>query len=54
VQGHSEQMVWNADILCRAPPWQWMSAYSCLHSSTAGALQLGVVWPPSLQPWCHS
>jgi hypothetical protein len=20
VQGHSEQMVWNADILCRAPP----------------------------------
>jgi hypothetical protein len=31
-----------------------MSAYSCLHSSTAGAFKLGVVWPPSLQPQSHS
>jgi hypothetical protein len=23
-----------------APPWQWASAYSCSHSSTAGAFQL--------------
>jgi hypothetical protein len=30
------------------------SAYSSSHLSTAGAFQLGVVWPPSLQPWSHS
>jgi hypothetical protein len=53
VQGHSEQMVWNADIRCSAPPRQCASAYSCSHLSTAGAFQL-VVWPPSLQPWSHS
>jgi hypothetical protein len=34
---------------CSAPPSQCESAYSCLHSSTAGAFQLGDVWPPSLQ-----
>jgi hypothetical protein len=48
VKGQSEQKVLNADIWCSAPP------YSCLHSSTAGAFQLGVVWPPSLQPWFRS
>jgi hypothetical protein len=26
----------------------------CSHSSTAGAFQLGVIWPPSLQPWSRS
>jgi hypothetical protein len=31
-----------------------VSAYSFLYLSTAGAFQLGVVWPPSLQPWSHS
>jgi hypothetical protein len=25
-----------------------------LHSSTAGAFQLGIAWPPSLQPWSYS
>jgi hypothetical protein len=30
------------------------SAYSCSHSSTAGSFQLGVVWPPALQPWSRS
>jgi hypothetical protein len=28
--------------------------FSCSHSNTAGTFQLGVVWPPSLQPWPHS
>jgi hypothetical protein len=37
----------NMDIRCSAPPWQWVSAHLCIfsHSSTAGAFQLGVVWP---------
>jgi hypothetical protein len=39
---------------CSAPPWQCASAYSCSHSSTAGAFQLGVVWPPALEPWSRS
>jgi hypothetical protein len=52
--GRSEQKAWNADIRCSAPPWQCASAYSCSRLSTAGAFQLGVVWPPSLQPWSHS
>jgi hypothetical protein len=43
--GHSEQKSWNADIQCThsAPPRQFTSAYSFSHSSTAGAIQLGVV-----------
>jgi hypothetical protein len=54
--GHSEQKAWNAGIWCMssAPPWQCMSAYSSLHSSTAGIFQLGVVGSPSLQPCSHS
>jgi hypothetical protein len=28
--------------------------YSCSHFSTAGAFKLGVLWPPSLQPWSRS
>jgi hypothetical protein len=39
---------------CSGPPWQCSSAYSCSHSSTAGAFQLGVAWPLSLQPWFRS
>jgi hypothetical protein len=30
------------------------SVYSCSHTSTAGVFKLGVVWPPSLQPWFRS
>jgi hypothetical protein len=41
-------------IWCSAPPRQCTSIYSCLYSNTARAFQLGVVWPPSLQPWSHS
>jgi hypothetical protein len=54
--GHSEQKAWIADIRCNTPPWQCASAYGyiCSHSSAAGAFQLGVVWPPSLQPWSPS
>jgi hypothetical protein len=52
--GHSEQRAWNADIRYSAPPSQCASAYSCSHSSTAGAVQLGVVWPLSLQPRSRS
>jgi hypothetical protein len=44
----------NADMQCSTSPWQCASAYSCLHLSTAGALQLVAVWPPSLQPSSHS
>jgi hypothetical protein len=51
VQGHSEQKAWNACIqhTCSVP-WQCVSAYSCLHLSTTATFQLGVVWPPFLQP----
>jgi hypothetical protein len=42
VLSHSEQKTWNADIRCNAP-LLWQCAYSCLHSSTAGAFQLRVV-----------
>jgi hypothetical protein len=54
--GHSEQNTWNSDIRCSTPPWQCASGfeYSSSHLSTAGAFQLGVVWPPSLQPWSCS
>jgi hypothetical protein len=45
---------WNADIRYIGPPWKRASVYSCSHSCTAGAFQLGVVWPPSSQPWSHS
>jgi hypothetical protein len=50
---HSEQKSWKANIQCSAHPWQHVSAYSysCLHSSTATAFQLGAVWTPSSQPW---
>jgi hypothetical protein len=47
---HSVQKTWNADTRCSAHPWQYAFAYSCSHKSTTGAIQLGVVWPPSLQP----
>jgi hypothetical protein len=46
VWGHSEQKALNADIQCSAPPWQCMSAYSCLRLNTAGSFQLGAVWHP--------
>jgi hypothetical protein len=51
---HSEQKAWNADIWCSALPWQCASAYNHWNSSSARAFQLGVVRPPSLQPWSHS
>jgi hypothetical protein len=54
VSGHLEKEGWNADIRCSAPIWQCTSAHSCSHSSTAAAFQLGVDWPPSLQPWSCS
>jgi hypothetical protein len=38
--GHSEHKAWNAGIQCSAPPWQCSPAYSCSHSSTAGAVTL--------------
>jgi hypothetical protein len=31
-----------------------VAAYRCSHSSTAGAFQLRVVWPPSLRRWSRS
>jgi hypothetical protein len=43
--------VWIADICCCASRDNFLSAYSCSHSSAAGAFQLGVVWAPSLWPW---
>jgi hypothetical protein len=54
VYGHSEQKAWNADIWCSIPPRQCASTYSCLDSSTTGAFQLRVVWPPSLKLRSHS
>jgi hypothetical protein len=48
--GHSEQKSWKADVRCSAPPRQCASACSYSHSNTAWAFQLGIVWPPSLQP----
>jgi hypothetical protein len=39
---------------CGAHPLQCTSAYSCSHLNTAGAFQLGVIWPPSSQPWSYS
>jgi hypothetical protein len=53
-EGHSEQKAWNADIWCSAPPRQCGSSGSCSHLSTAGAFQLGVLWPQALQQWSHS
>jgi hypothetical protein len=44
--GSHRKKTWNADIRCSAPPWQCAFSYSCLHSSTAGAFQLEVVWSP--------
>jgi hypothetical protein len=44
----------NADIQCSAPPWQCTSTCSCTQLNTTSAFQLGVVWPPSIQPWSHS
>jgi hypothetical protein len=41
--GHSEQKAWDAEIRFSAPSEQCAYAYSCLHLSTAGAFQLGVV-----------
>jgi hypothetical protein len=53
---HSDQKAQNADMhyTRSAPPWHNAYAYNCSHSSTAGAFHLGVVWPPSLQPWSRS
>jgi hypothetical protein len=31
-----------------------MSTCSCLHSNTAGSVQLGVIWPSYLQLWSRS
>jgi hypothetical protein len=60
-QGHSEQKAWNKrrgmltySVVLLHNNAQCMSSYSCLHSSTARAFQLGVVWPHSLQLWSHS
>jgi hypothetical protein len=48
VYGHSEQVL-NADIWCRAPPWQcaWHTA-ACTAALMAGAFQMRVIWPPCL------
>jgi hypothetical protein len=44
--------VWNAIIQSTVPPWQCTSAYEYRwsHSNNVGAFQLGVVWPPFIQP----
>jgi hypothetical protein len=40
----------NAVIRCNVPPWQWSSAYSCSHSSTAGTFHWVLFDHPPYSP----